>query len=420
MPTVDLREVDTYINPAYQPFLEDYRRFQVFKGGAGAGKSIFCAQKIVYNVLLHPGYNVLALRKVAKDNRNTTYAEIKKGINAWNMGALFDCTTQPLEIRCKFNGNKIVFFGLDDVEKLKSLTFETGDLVCIWGEEASEFIYDDFHQLNLRLRGTGSIPKHMMLSFNPIDIDSWLKTRFWDRTLDPRDGFLCETTYKDNQYLDEAYKAELEGYRDIDEYYYNVYVLNQWGSRSTATVFHNLVIEDFEFREHDFSNRRLGMDFGWEHPNCLEGIGFKDGELYIWYEQYAKHQKNSEFIEAVEETRLPKGYTIKADSAEPDKIAEWNAAGWSNCFPTDKFPGSVKRQVDYLASLPKIHIHSKLCPQAARTFPRFRRRQLKDGTILDNEFVELDDDPIAATRYSVDDLVGDAVQSHFFMKRGRN
>lgn len=418
--TIDLSEVDSYINPVYRPYLEDYRRFQVFKGGAGAGKSVFVGgQKIVYNMLATPGYNVMALRKVGVDSRNSTFAEIKKGISAWGLDDLFVCTVSPMEVLAKPTRNKCLFFGLDDVEKRKSVTFDTGDLVAIWGEEASEFTHDDFMQLNLRLRGKGNIPKHMMLSFNPIDVDSWLKTEFFDRPLSVERGYVLETTYLDNQFLDEPYKLELLSYKDIDENYFNVYVRNKWGTRSTTTVFRNVVIHDFDFVEEDFSNRRLGLDFGWEHANALEGIGFRDGELYCWYEQYGKHQKNSELIAATNESKLPKEYTIKADSAEPDKIAEWQSAGYKNCFKTDKNPGSVKRQVDWLAALPKIHVHATRCPNLARELPRFSRRKLKSGQILDNEFVEIDDDTVAALRYSVDDLVGaEAAQnSHFFIKR---
>lgn len=416
---VDLRRVDALINEAYQPYLEDYRRYQVFKGGASAGKSFFVlGQKIPYNMLMHAGYNVMVLRKVGVDNRNSTFAEMKKGIREWGLEDMFNVTTSPMEITCKFNKNKAVFFGLDDVEKRKSVTFETGDLVCVVVEEASEITFDDFMQLDLRLRGVGGpTPKHIILMFNPIDIDSWLKAQFFDHALKAEHGFVCQTTYKDNRFLAVADVEKLEALRDQDEYYYSVYVLNKWGARSTATVFHNLVIESFDYVEQDFKNVRFGMDFGFNHANALIGTGWRDAELYIWYEVYAKHQHNSDFIEATRETGLPEQYTIKGDSAEPDKISEWQSAGFKNCFGTEKYPGSLHRQVHFLRDLPKIHIHETACPNAAREFPRFRYRQLKSGLIIDTEFVEIDDDTIAATRYSCDDLVGAEAQSHFFIKR---
>ena len=131
--------------------------------------------------------------------------------------------------------------------------------------------------------------------------------------------------------------------------------------------------------------------------------------------------RTKNLIAAVDETSLPKEYTIKGDSAEPDKIAEWQNAGYKACFGTTKYPGSVKRQIDYLAGLKKIHVHATKCPNLAREIVRFSRRKTKDGRILDNEFVEIDDDTVAALRYAVDDLVGEqaATQSHFFIKRRR-
>ena len=42
-----------------------------------------------------------------------------------------------MKIKCK-NGNEIVFSGLDDTEKLKSITFENGELTDVWVEEAAK------------------------------------------------------------------------------------------------------------------------------------------------------------------------------------------------------------------------------------------------------------------------------------------
>ena len=46
------------------------------------------------------------------------------------------------------NDSMIIFCGLDDVEKLKSIYNITG----IWVEEPSELLESDFNQLDIRLR----------------------------------------------------------------------------------------------------------------------------------------------------------------------------------------------------------------------------------------------------------------------------
>lgn len=397
---VDLSKIYAVVNKKYGPYLDDYRRIQVFKGGAGAGKSVFVAQKIVYNMILKKGYNVMALRKTGRDNHNSTFAEIKKCIGAWDMEDIFKIKSAHglEEIICKANNNKAVFRGLDDVNKVKSVTFETGDLVCIWVEEADETEEEDYRQLNLRLRGVGDIPKHIVLSFNPVDVDCWIKKEFFDSPLDPERGFICQSTYTDNEFLDDIYKDELLKLKDIDYYYYSVYVQNQWGARTTATVFHNLKIYDFEVEEHHYQNIRHGIDFGYNHANAFMGCGYKDGELYIFRELYGKQQLNKDFIASAEQSDFEKDYCITADSAEPDKIKEWRNAGFL-VYSSKKGPGSLMRGIDYLKSLPCIHIHKSLCPNAAREFPRIKYKQLRDGTILD-EIMELNDDTVAAIRYA--------------------
>ena len=414
---IDFSEIDKLTNKCYTKYYEDYRRYQIYKGGAGAGKSVYIAQSRIYNVVINKGFNGLVVRQTGRDNHDSTFAELRKAISQFGLGDLFNINFSrgAEEITCKVNKNKIIFRGLDDVEKLKSVTFDTGDLVWVWWEEAPEGSEESFNQLDLRLRGEGKIPKHIILSFNPIDIDSWIKKRFFDFPLSSNDGYIIETTYKDNEFLDNKYREILEGYKEKDYYYYCIYVLNQWGARTTARVFHNLVIEDFDIPERDFQNRRFGQDYGFNHANALLGVGYKDGELYLWKEFYAKNQLNSEFITVVDNSGLPKDYVIYADSAEPDKIAEWNKAGYI-VYPVAKGPGSLLAGVNYLKELPRIHIHKTRCPNAAREFPRFKYRELRDGKILD-EVVEIDDDTIAAVRYATEDFHAKSAQNHYFIKR---
>ena len=419
MPTkVDFSGLPKITNPVYYPYLTDYRRYQVYKGGAGAGKSVHISEKIDLNVILHRGYNGLVCRKVGRDNHDSTFAELCRTIARWNLDNLFDINRSrgAEEITCKLNKNKIIFRGMDDVEKVKSITFPTGDLVFVWLEEANQFDLADLRQINLRLRGAaGPVPKHVILSFNPVDIDSWLKPEFFDRLMAPADGYVLETTYHDNRFLDDVYKAELEKLKDRDMYYYRVYVLNEWGSIASARVFHNLLIHDFDCTEHHLKNRREGLDFGFNHASAFEGVGFIDGEMYIYKEAYAKGMLNKNFIDLVRPHHTD-GKMITGDSASPDKILEFVQAGFP-CYGAKKGPGSVERVTDWLKALPKIHIHATNCPNAARELPRIKYRELKDGSIVD-EIVELDDDTLAAVRYAVEDLAvaqGDA--GHFVLKR---
>jgi phage terminase large subunit len=423
---VDIDE--SVFNKAYLPYLDDERFYQILKGGGSAGKSNFCAQKITYKIMEKIGYNVMAMRKHNVDNHETTFAELCKCIRDWNLSDLFKINHSKgqEEIKC-INHNKIIFKGLDNIEKRKGTTFETGPLAVIWGDEATEWLENDLNQMVIRLRGEADVIKYMMLSFNPIDIDHFIKKRFFDIKLDPKDGFILETTYKDNEFLTERDIKELERFKDIDKYYYEVYVLNHWGDINTARVFHNYVVEDFSYNEDTLDSLCTGMDFGTIHASAIIDLGYKDGEIYIYDELYGKGWTNADFIGQYEEKiRLTaeakykhikeerqrnyyvsryieqiKNKPIIADSAEPDRILEWKRNGY-NVRPAKKGLGSLGFGVDYL-SRTKVHIH-KRCIKTAWEFGKYKRRQDKDGNIMEKAFVEMDDDTVAACRYATEHI----------------
>ena len=74
------------------------------------------------------------------------------------------------------NGSEIIFIGLDNSEKIKSIA----GITSIWIEEATELTLQDFNQLDLRLRGETGLHKEVIFTFNPISDTHWIKKRFYD------------------------------------------------------------------------------------------------------------------------------------------------------------------------------------------------------------------------------------------------
>jgi len=222
MITIDLRNLPKVTNKKYYPLYKDKSRYLILYGGAGSGKSVFAAQKLVFRMLTEKPHKFLVVRKVARTIRGSAFAEIRNIISNWGMSKLFNINKSDMVITCK-NGNMIVFAGLDDVEKLKSISGVTG----IWVEEASEITQEDFQQLDLRLRGKTQNYKQIIFSFNPVSITHWLKEVFFD---DPKPRTkIIHSTYKDNRFIDDEYKKVLEEMKETDPYYYTVYTLGEWG-----------------------------------------------------------------------------------------------------------------------------------------------------------------------------------------------
>ena len=208
----------------YLPYLDNEDRYLVFYGGGSSGKSYFIAERYIYK-LIHPKRcNLLVVRQTGDTNRKSTFPLLKHVISNWNLGEHFKINESDMRIRCKLTGNEVAFAGLDDVEKIKSITFENGELTDIWIEEATETQEADINQLKVRLRG-GKSKKQMVLSFNPINIQHWIKGHFIDSGL----ATVCFSTYKDNKFLTDDDRAALEALKLTDEYTYNVYCLGHWG-----------------------------------------------------------------------------------------------------------------------------------------------------------------------------------------------
>lgn len=210
-------------NSVYLPYLENTDRYLVFFGGGSSGKSYFIAQRWIYKCLTHK-MNLLVVRQTGKSNRDSTFALLVQIIREWNLERLFTINKSNLRIKCQ-NGNEIIFIGLDDVEKIKSTTFENGELTDEWIEEATECSEEDIQQLKIRMRG-GTSKKQMVLSFNPINISHWIKKHFIDSGL----ATVCHTTYKDNKFLTDDDRKVLESFKDTDPYYYQVYGLRTMGN----------------------------------------------------------------------------------------------------------------------------------------------------------------------------------------------
>ena len=209
-------------NDKYIPYLDNEDRYLVFYGGGSSGKSYFIVQRYLYKILKQK-MNLLVVRQTGNTNRNSTFALFKQVISQWGVSKQFKINESDLRIKCA-NGNEIIFSGLDDTEKLKSVTFESGELTDIWVEEATETLEEDINQLKVRLRG-GKSKKQIVLSFNPVNINHWIKRHFIDSGI----ATVCHSTYKDNKFLTEEDKETLEGFKNTDKYYYNVYCLGEWG-----------------------------------------------------------------------------------------------------------------------------------------------------------------------------------------------
>ncbi len=379
------------------------KRYIVMKGSAGSGKSVDTAQNYILRLMQDPGRNLVAMRKSDITNRDSTFAELTGAIYRMfgeKAGQYWQINRSPLQLTCQHNGNKIIFRGMNDDkqrEKLKSITFQKGKLTDVWMEESTEFTQTDFEIIDDRLRG--ELPQgqfyQIRLTFNPVSANHWIKKAFFDVS-DPN-VLTHHSTYLDNRFIDDAYRARMERRRIVDPDGFRIYGLGEWGETG-GLILSNYIVEEFDTSPERFDYMVNAQDFGFNHADCIGEVGFKDGELYLCRELYVFEKDTDEIIQLAE-GRFRKGLTMYCDSAEPDRIRMWRKAGYK-AVPVKKEPNSVRAQIDHLKQH-KIHIHPS-CVNTIKEIQQWKwRKDERTGEYTD-EPVNFFDDAMAMLRYAIE------------------
>lgn len=372
-------------------------RYVLLKGSAGSGKSVDTAQHYILRLMKDKGRNLLALRKSEVTNRDSTFAELSGAISRIGLWDYWKPIMSPLELRCA-NGAKIIFRGMNDDrqrEKIKSITFEKGNLTDIWLEEATEFSRADVDILDDRLRGRlpDGLFYQMRFTFNPVAATHWIKHDYFD-IVDPN-VFTHHSTYLDNRFIDPAYHERMMRRKELDPDGYRVYGLGEWGEVG-GLILTNWTAEEISQNINDYDSVTIGQDFGFNHANAILLIGFKDDEIYIMREQYDYEKDTGEIIASC---TMPKEPVMFCDSAEPDRIKTWNTAGW-RAYAVKKEHGGVGAQIDYLKKH-KMHIHPS-CVNLMKELQQWKWKKDDKRDIWLDEPVPFFDDAIAALRYGIE------------------
>lgn len=339
-------------NAVYLPHLDNLDRTQIFYGGSGSGKSVFLAQRCVFDVM-QGKRNYLVCRQVARTIRKSVFNEVKKVISDFSVKHLFNINQTDLVITCK-NGCQILFAGLDDPEKIKSITPEKGVITDVWIEEATETERNTVKDLYKRQRGgSDDTAKRMIMSFNPILQSHWIYEEYFsgigwaDKQTEYKgnDLTILKTWYIHNRFLTPEDVRDLEN--ETDSYFYNVYTLGNWGVLGNL-IFTNWTVEDLSELRDQFVNRRVGLDFGYSSdPAAMPVTHFDRAHktIYIFDELYERGLTNDMLAVEVK-AKINEDY-ITCDSSEPKSIAELNRYG-VNARGASKGKDSVIHGIQWL------------------------------------------------------------------------
>lgn len=396
-------EITIKANKVFKNADTSKRRYIIMKGSAGSGKSVDTAQHYILRLMQDKGRNLVCIRKSDVTNRDSTFAELTGAVNRLGLDKYWSVRLSPLQLTC-INGNQIIFRGMNDEgqrEKLKSITFPKGKLTDVWIEEMTELTQQDFEIIDDRLRG--QLPDNLFYqircTFNPVSKNHWIKKVFFDVQDD--DILTHHSTYLDNRFIDEAYKRRMKRRKRVDPDGYRVYGLGDWGTVS-GLILQNWEVKDISQDLNDYDDISIGQDYGYNHANAILLLGMKDGDIYILKELYLYEKVTSEIIKLAEGI-FPKDRIMYCDSAESDRTAEWQKAGYE-AVKVKKEKTTDKKyqatQIDWLKGR-NIYIHPS-CTNTLKEIDQWRwKKNEQTGEYLD-EPIPFFDDAMSALRYGIE------------------
>lgn len=352
------------IGKGYKDFWQCRKRYRMLKGGRGSKKSTTQSLWVILNMMKFIGSNTLVVRKVFKDHKDSTYAQLNWAINRLQVSHLWYSKLSPLEIIYIPTGQKILFRGLDDPMSITSITVEHGYLCWVWFEEFYQINSEnDFNMVDMSVRGNLPDPlfKQVTGTFNPWNEKHWIKKRFFDEEED--NTLAMTTTYQCNEFLGDDDILLFEQMKLKNPRRYNVEGLGNWGI-AEGLVYDNWSEETFSVDEilasRPWVKSAFGLDFGYTADPTAFSCNLIDLEykkLWTFDEHYQKGMLNTQIAAMIEY----KGYAkeeIIADCAEPKSIEEIRRLGISRIKAARKGKDSVLNGVQFIQQFTHI-IHPK-------------------------------------------------------------
>ena len=400
---VDLSAV---VGGGYREFWHCKTRYRVLKGGKASKKSTTTALNYMVRLMQNPEANLLVIRAVMDTHRTSTFAQLRWAAEKLGVSSLWRATTSPLEMTYLPTGQKILFRGFDNVYKIASTTVTHGYLCWVLVEEAFEIAdEDEFDTFDLSVpRGEVPSPlyKQTTLTFNPWSDTHWLKKRFFDK--ESEDVAAFTTTYRCNEFLDDADRAVFERMKRDNPRRYAVAGLGDWGI-TDGLIYENWEIADFDpdaLPEAWRYRRIYGLDYGYANDPTAFIAAAADPlgrRLYVFDEFLQRGLLNRDIADRL--TRM--GYAserIRADSAEPKSTEELRRAGIYRVLPAEKGPGSLLYGISRLQEY-RIIVHPR-CRHTVAELSAYAWE--RDGGGLRSRPRGGNDHLMDALRYAMEDI----------------
>jgi PBSX family phage terminase large subunit len=391
----------------YEGLLKDVLRHghthYTLYGGRGSTKSSFVAIAAVLLLLSDRKYNAICFRKVANTIRHTVFPQYLYALELLGVTDRFRAIQSPFEITYTATGQKIMFHGMDDPGKLKSLKAQTGYFAVTHFEELDQFAGREETRTVIQstMRGGGADAFFWNFeTFNPpISASNWANLDLLNvnpNRLVVRSSYLdVPVDWLSREFFDEAEYVKKINPRAYEHEYLGV------ATGTGGNVFENLKDELPEVEAESGGDTLYGVDFGyypdpWAFAVCRYDAARR--ALYVVDEAKAFKLNNRAAYEIIREHGVGDGDLVICDSAEPKSIADYAEYGLY-VKGAEKAPDSVRYSIKWLQGLTAIYIDNENCPNAYKEFSTYEYTRTRDGELV-SAYPDKENHFIDAVRYA--------------------
>jgi len=418
--------VKDVVAPVYDEAMEDIldhkHTHYVFKGGRGSAKSSFISEMIPILLIQNPSCHALVFRKIGNTIKNSVWSQVVWAIDKWDLREYFQIPkTIANPIVFKPTGQQILFMGLDDPNKVKSVKLPFGYIGITWWEELDQYLGEKEIRKVLQSTMRGGIRFWDFRSFNPpISNLNWANQYATD-AMSRGNTLVTTTDYRDipedwlgPAFIDEALDLKETNPKAYEHEYLGIPV------GTGGNVFENVeamyMNDDFILT---FDRIYNGVDWGWyPDPFAFTKCYFDASRrnLYIFAEFVTNKMSNQATFNKVYHELTCAGRTfmmpddiVTCDSAEPKSISDWKSYGGYGARPAKKGPDSINYSMKWLQSLNHIYIDPNRCPHAFKEFIEYEYDRDKEEEVVSG-YPDRDNHCIDSVRYGTE---------RFWMRRGQ-
>lgn len=420
------------IIPMYDDVLEDIFKHEhthyVFAGGRGSTKSSFVGGiAIPLLIMQNPDIHAVCFRKIGNTIQNSIFPQVTWGIYQMGLESLFKIPkTYSSPITYLPTGQKILFMGLDDPMKVKSIKLPFGYIGITWFEELDQFAGENELRTVTQSTMRGGDTFWDFRTFNPpISKNNWANEYTEDCEIQRYDSTkVVRNTYLDVpvEWLGDQFIEEAEELKRVNERAY----IHEYLGKAIGTggdVFPNVEDMDMEVpvpRYDMYGNVKEevpmwktfdkiynGLDWGFAiDPTRYVRLHFDKDEhsIYIFDEYDTRKARIREIYDAlyVEHEKITNEELLIADPGGGGAfaIADFKAYG-AFIRQAVKGPESVAYGIKWLQGLKHIYIDKRRCPETWKEFTSYEYEQDKDGNFI-SAYPDENNHSIDCVRYALE------------------